>query len=319
MRTKILLVADEAAGHVLATSIQEVLTELAVAFGHSFVIREEKIGSASQAAYGVSLTQETVDEAADCDAVLCLSAHREDHVALASGLHCSLACHVFALPSALAQSSRLKQEEAPAGLLMFPLGTDPTAFGHAVRGALALAQLYGQERLTQIPFTGALLKAWEGSNAASAVPPATNLHKATLPEALHALTQAPSHMGAVFAAPSSCEALDAVAVGLSGLPSACFHSVYWGEQPAMYASVVGQHSQDTVSPFGALFACVDMLRHVFHLTREADCLSSSIHNVVDAGWRTTDMQPGPLPRVGTDAICKLICEQIALAGQLMTK
>lgn len=318
MRAKLLLLAGEPASESLSLSIQEVLTELAVAFGHAFLIKEERIGAASRTAFGAALTQEAVDQAAACSAVLCVSHDPGDHVALAGGLNAVLGIRELSLPQALADSSLMANGVLPRGRLMFPMRTDSQTMLQAARMAHALAG-ESKDRLTQIPFTGVLGESWQAANTALGTPLTDGTREVTLPEALFGLTRAPSDLGHIYGNPSACEALEAAAVGISGLPRACFFSAFWADKPVLYSIVIDGDASDTISPFGALFACAQMLRTALGLTREADCLYSSIINVLEAGWRTADMMPKELPRIGTAAACKLISEQIALAGQLIIK
>ncbi len=315
MRAKILLVSGEPATQSLALSIQEVLTEIAVAFGHSFVIKEEVIGERSLTAYGTGLTQEVVEQAADCDITLCMSAAVQEHISLASGLNCVLGCHSMTQHPSLGGHSLLKSEAMPVGVLMYPMRTDSRAMLRATKTALSLAAS-GEQALVQIPFSGQLSDVWQEAVVAAA--PA-NVKEMSLSQALQRLIHAPEGMGYVYANPSASDALLAASITLSGLPTASFYSSYWLDKPELYGCVVTNALDDGISPFGVLQACVHMLKHVLGLTREADCLNSSLHNVMDAGWRTLDMTPGDLPRIGTNAVCRLISEQIALAGQLMTK
>lgn len=317
MRAKIMLATGDPACRALGLAAQDILTELAVAFGHSFVMKEEHIGSASQHAYGMTLTQETVDEAAQCDAVVCISGSADDHVAIAGSLNCVLGCRPFSLPEALGSDSLHRFGAQPQGLLMFPLRTDARAMRRAAGLAHGLAA-ENQGTLAEIPFSGTLADSWHAATK-TLEGNAAQTRTSSLKEALFTLMRQPENLGTVYGTPASCDALEAAAIGMSGLPRSCYYSAYWSDRPVVYGCLVDAVAEDSVSPFGVLFACADLLRHGLKLVREADCLTSSIINVLNAGWRTMDMPAGELPRVGTDAVCKLICEQIALAGQLMTK
>ena len=87
----------------------------------------------------------------------------------------------------------------------------------------------------------------------------------------------------------------------------------------MYAACVSDDKQTApTNPFGALYAASHMLKHVFNLRSEADCLLTSIQNVLEAGWRTADLHTvDPAMYISPEAVCGLISEQIELAGTLI--
>ena len=75
-------------------------------------------------------------------------------------------------------------------------------------------------------------------------------------------------------------------------------------------------ANDDLNPLGAIAGVASLLRYSLRLTQEADCVSSAVRNVLDAGWRTPDMTS-----MGDGVSCykmlQLISDQINLAGELL--
>ena len=57
MQARVMMLQSDEQGNRFCTYAEEVLHEVAGAFGHSLSIRLDKIGEASAAAYGTSLTE----------------------------------------------------------------------------------------------------------------------------------------------------------------------------------------------------------------------------------------------------------------------
>lgn len=319
MRAKIMILSGNDQAKRLAFSVQGVLSDLAIAFGHSFLMKEEKISTASVAEYGSAMTQEAIDEAKQCDAVLCLTDDGQGVIELAAGIGSIVCGHVYQLPEMLAQHSLLKSGTLPHGLIAWPLSTQPNTLTDAavlVYG-LSKAQLVP---IREIPLTGKRSRDWMvATGSVAAQNGQTQPHLSDVNHVLEGLLTVPEEMGIVFATPSAASSVHAVASSLSGLSPLLFDT-YWDKQRAIaHAVQIGQNAApDMTNPFGALYAAAHMLKHTLRLTREADCLLTSIHNVLEAGWRTPDMQvDNAALHIGTEAICGLISQQIELAGALV--
>ncbi|NLD33979.1 MAG: hypothetical protein GX653_03635 [Clostridiales bacterium] len=319
MRAKMMLMSGDDQAKRLAFSVQGVLSDLAVAFGHSFLIKEEKISSASMADYGSPMTQEAVDASRDCDAVLCLTADHQGVVELAGGLGCHLCGHVYDLPEVLAAHALLKSNALPQGLIAVPIQMTPEALTHAAELLYTMART-AQRTLREIPATGKRRADWEAATgAASAAYSQTLPTRFTLGQGLDLVLGSPGDMGILFASPSAGEALHAAASQVSGLPL-LLYDVYWDMNAArVYAARIREGDAPAGgNPFGVLYAAAHMLKHTLNLPREADCLLTSIRNVLDAGWRTPDLHAEDhAMHIDAEAICGLISEQIELAGTLM--
>lgn len=78
-----------------------------------------------------------------------------------------------------------------------------------------------------------------------------------------------------------------------------------------------QYDVKQVSPYGVLYALAFALKNDLKLENEAECLYNAINNVVIEHWRTRDIAFEGCREASNSEICKLVCEQISLAGQLM--
>lgn len=315
MRARIMMMSGGPAARQLALPVQEVLSDLAVAFGHSFVIKEEKIGEDSLLAYGSPMTQEAIEHSADCDAVLVLSGSSRGVDALAAGLGCFLKTRIFAVPPMLAQHSLLKSSLQPSGTLATPL--DPEE--QAMRRAVDLVRDLMAEKwlpLREVPLGGMRRADWLQATDRFSVPQEDRLY--TLPQALKVLVTEPASMGMCFVSPGAYAALDSTARALSGLYGMA-PLCYLAEKPLVFGvDDLKDESQDH-QPFGMLRAVADMLEGALFLKREADCLRTALDNVLNAGWRTADLSEPGLPTVTAEGICRLIQEQLSLVGELMQR
>ena len=70
MRARIVFAWDTPRARSLQAQVQQVLSDVAVAFGHSFVMKDERMGAASVEAYGSAMTVETVEACQEADATL---------------------------------------------------------------------------------------------------------------------------------------------------------------------------------------------------------------------------------------------------------
>lgn len=317
MRARIMLFSGDEQARRLALEAQEVLTDLALAFGHSLTIREEKMGALSEAAYGSAMTEEAVRASGDCDAVLCTASSSEGLDALAEGLQCDAVCHVYDLPESLSARALLKGDILPRGLICAPLEMHEAG----VRAAGKLAYRLANEQkldILEVPPQGRLRGLWDEAAGYSRLNlPTINWRQLTLPDAIGALISAPQHLGVLLASPLAADSLARLTAGLSGLGS-LLHSRYCrGEKPVIFSVTQTGHQQEGGGPFGLLMAMADLLGRGLSLQREAQALTTCVRNVLEAGWRTGDIALPGEARVDAAAVCRLIREQIALVAELM--
>lgn len=319
MRARIMFITGSEQAKALGFAVEEVLTDLALAFHHSFLIRQERMGPASMQAYGSTMTQEAIEASRDCQAVLCASPNDQGLSALAQGMDCLLCCRIYQLPESLKAHSLLKSGELPRGQVMAPLSMDEQLASPAFKAAFLHASSDFSD-LTEIAPKGRLRGLWnEATEALRLARPEQGWHAQELAQSIAASVAQPESLGCVLSAPAGAASLHAALAAVSGLHS-LMHSRFYGENgPRIYALTAVEDALDGGNPFGLLLASADLLRHSFGLHREADFLLTCIRNVIDAGWRTADISLPGEPRVSADAICQLLREQIALASELINR
>lgn len=314
MRANIMMLWGDQASQAMSQAVQEVLGDLAVAFGHSFVFREERFAEASIQSYDSPMTQETVDACLESNAVLAVSRTGEGLMALAAGLSAIQGSFHYDFPACLQPNSLLKSDALPRGCISYPLSVEAQPLKSAMRIALRQA---GQS-LRHIPMAGRSRSDWEDAlRQAMMDVPAVKVSTGETTEILQLLIEAPDSLGHLFAPPTQALVLDSAARAVSGLQS-LVRERFTSDRPIVFASRILGELPDGDGPFGLLYAAADMLAGALKLPREAECLRTSTTNVLDAGWRTPDIAVAGSPRIGTSAICGLIREQISLAGQLLT-
>ncbi len=318
MRKKLMLLSGSQMAAQLSYYIQQILTDIAVTFGHSFLIIENKISELSIKEYGSSITEEAIVAGADCDALFSIADDEEGLKELSAGLGCILCGHLYTLPDCLSEYSLLKSEEMPAGLISYPMTLDKAAF------ALAANHLYKRAKaenstVNEIPYQGSHLVSWEEvTDKVANKYYIMNPNRTDASACLSQLLRFPESMGVVLATKKACEILNEGAKSICGLPSFLF-DVYWDDKGAklFYVRTEQTDSAENVSPFGLLYAAVDMLKYSLQLEREAACLPACINNVLEAGWRTADIARKGQLHVTTEAIFNLISEQIELVGEFI--
>ena len=80
----------------------------------------------------------------------------------------------------------------------------------------------------------------------------------------------------------------------------------------MYAPL--RDIDDAADPFGMLRAICHLLKHTLKLEKEAGCLDAAVSNVLQAGWRTSDILSPDTQLTDIEGAAELICGQIELAG-----
>lgn len=306
MRARIVFVWDTPYARTLQSCVQQVLTDVAVAFGHSFVIKDERMGEASVQAWGSAMTEETITACREADAAIAVLSRDDGLLELAQGVGAVLACHVYEAWPPNAIDGALKSGQVPAGILCYPLYGDE----RLADAAKIAYQLTGtvRTRMREIPFDGSLKAAWlHATGTLAATYTATTPVQTTLNEALGDMVTRPADVGVVFAKPGAAQSLYAVADALSGRQSPG-HIRYMGEK-ALHAFVAGDRGDGASIPLGALAAAADLLRNSLGLDREADCLLAAAANVSETAITSDGGQ-------AVDA-WERISQQIALVGELL--
>ena len=94
------------------------------------------------------------------------------------------------------------------------------------------------------------------------------------------------------------------------MPSASLSSGTLGMYEPIHGSAPDIAGQDKANPLGTILSAAMMLRYSFSMAEEADAIEQAVQNVLDAGYRTADIQqPGCKP-VGCREMGSLVVEAI---------
>lgn len=311
MRVRILLLHANDHGKRLSRFAEQILTDVSASFGHVFSIMHDKIGEASEQAYGVPLTRGAADAAAG-SASLLLSASAEDAVLLQDALNLSVEIASFCVPGALCG-----RNISPASLWVAQsLATD----AETLNTAAATVFRYAAERDVSVscvaPSGAATKKIWEAAltNAKKAFPGVRAANEAP-GDAMRRMLLRPADGGIIFCTPYAGSMFKAAADAVCPFPNIVY-SASLGAESAMFAAGTAA-GRPNGNPISLAYAIAELLRGVLKMENEAACVEAAISNVLLSGWRTDDLHAEEA--VEPERIVELICEQISIAGELMDK
>ena len=298
MRAKILMLSDSIKSKALLRVPQQALSDIAVAFGHSFVMKD-------QALDGQAFNMEEGEYQAIIAAV--------SEEALLTGFDARWKASTLKLPGGLSDFSLLRIPYFPTITLVSSM---KASLDSAVPAAGAALKLSGE--------TGAM--AWTVASRETPGLLDQAVAKAASPYALSASESLP--LEAVIGKPlqfpdrhhifladrTSAALLMSIFRGLSG--AGLSHSVY--DNGVTRVHVPGGAAGFVPGIFDALYATVTALDESLLLKKEAGCLQASVDNVLASGWRARDMEIAG-ESAGDEQIASLIGEQIELAGSLMQR
>ena len=131
----------------------------------------------------------------------------------------------------------------------------------------------------------------------------------------------PAQFSAALCGPLAGSAVSGAAAALMGGRGVLPGAFLGDSKPILYQPAHGPEPEiagkDIADPIGMILCAAMMLRLSLNLSNEAECVETAVANVLEAGWRTADLTPGGSPKVGTEAIGKLIAEQVDTVGAVM--
>ena len=264
----------------LSAYLEQSLSEIAIAFGHSFLMKNTTLEEAlllfkEEGAYFHVLGDES------------------SRASTAEALHMFAQERVFS--HGVQEASLLKSEETFLGSVFSP--TD-------------------DKQATLAAMTGYLQAQYKSVTSAA---PNTLKADDGLTPALLRLMQTPSRMGELICDFTAGQIARQAATLLSGENYYCFDTLIGNQGTLRYAHVADRpEDPHSVSPFGMYYALASTLQFGLKLQQEADCLRAAADNVLSAGWRTRDCLLSESQSLATnDQISDLIIEQISLVGELM--
>lgn len=311
MRAKIMVLSGNDRSDSDAEFAEQILTDVSAAFGHTFALMREKIGEASLAAHGEALTDQAADACLQCQAVFACGASPEDMAQLYDALNLPLRIRSFSVPEALCG-----RHETPVSLYVGAiLSLDEETLRQAMRCAFSFAQ--EQEcRLCSVAPNGEAKADWEAAQRVQeAENPSLAASSLSAPEAAAAMITAPERMGLVLCPPYAGSILLAVGEALCGHPDIRHEMAFDGEIGVFSPAEPAKEGQ--AFPFSVALALAKLLRYALRLPREAACVEAAVGNVMSAASRPGRAEDEPAPDPAR--VLDMICEQIAVAGELMRR
>lgn len=316
MHARIMLLPASPLGEKLGRYAEAILTDVSAAFNHSFSLLRGKIGEKSIAAYQEPLTDETIDACQKCQAVFLCDADCDGAQDLYDALDLPLRIRSFCVPDALCG-----RHESPVNLWcghMFSVDADTLRRG--MQSAFRFADEFGA-RMTAVSPSGNARAEWDAAiRVQKTMLPGVAYLGLSAADAITSLIQVPGRLGLLLCPPYAGSIFDAAATSLCPLPG-MMHDAAFDESMGVYAPCIPADMQptDEINPFATALSVAALLRFSLKLGREAACVEAAVNNVLSAGWRTADIAMGGAPKASGQAIVKLICEQISIAGELMPR
>lgn len=301
MRAKIFMLAGEDRFLPHLGYSQTVLTNLAVAFNHSFVMK--------QAVYS-DPAADNLNAVREADASL--FAGRDDLIqTMMNQLGCFAGMRVYDVSDSLRELSKMKNLLSPQGAVIWPLNGTETAISKAAVEACRYAgENYCKFGLIPPNEKSAV---WENAATRAAMYSAQEAPLiAPLDQAVIGMLTAGGEGRILLSDVHEAQIVTRLLDWLSGTDSLGY-SLYISDTGRFYAPAPGNTARPGV--FSMLYATADMVKTSLKLEKEADCLKTAIDNVLSSGWRTQEMEQSE-KTIPEQEVLRLIGEQIALAGEL---
>ncbi|NLX82447.1 MAG: hypothetical protein GXZ04_01310 [Clostridiales bacterium] len=306
MRAKLLFLAEKPEYQEGMRLAQEMLSELAVAFSHSFLMREKLLD-------GEPAQQELLEMAGDHDAVV-LFGSESFADQFAAEMSCFAGMIQAKRPETISELSRLKEGNIPAVDFIWPISDQSAVISKTAVTACAHAKKRGQNIVLS---HNDVTKDWETAvNRAAMYAALPSPFILPLHDVMNTVLFQPEHPFVVLACADEKSLLNSLLCFMSGT-ELLQHTCYVSDQLRLHA-VVPPVSQQGVPLFSALYAAAGAIRESLSLEQEADCLETAIDNVLASGWRTPEFGMWP-KTISHEEALRLVVEQVHLAGELMEK
>ncbi len=321
-----------------------VLEEVAGGFGHDLELDEQEIGGAALTAFGNPLPDATIQACLASQAVLlgAVGGPAFDHhprelrpeagllrLRQALGAYANLRPAVFY--PVLRECSPLREEVVKGtdilivrellGGLYFgqPRSIEGAAGRRIARMAFALAQNRGK-RLVSVDKSNVLECSRLWRDVVTRVGrefPDVQLSHMYVDSAAMTLVLKPAEFDVVLTENMFGDILSDEAGGVVG-SLGLLASASIGGPIGLYEPVHGSApdiaGQGIANPLGAILSVALMLRHTFHLQREAECVEAGVMSVLKGGFRTRDLARGGERTVKTEEMGTQIAEFVRLAA-----
>ncbi len=304
MHARIMLLSGSDQGNTFIAYAEQILTDISASFNHSFSMMRGKMES--------EISDSLLDQCESSQAVLLGDARCAGARQLYDALGLPLRIRSLCVPEAACS-----RREKPVKLY---LGTVLSLDEETLREAMQEAFRFAREEDTRILYvspTGALKADWEAAiRVQSSANPLIPADPIAAPEAAEALIARPGRLGLLLCPPYAGGILEAAATACCAHPEILYDCAP-GDPLGVYAPLIPSGLEENAEPaeplppFSVALAVARMLRFSLRLSREAACLDAAIHNVL-----ANQSSASPASEGGKSSL-DLICDQIAVAGELM--
>ena len=305
MRAKIMLLYGSAQEEMLCSLSEEILTEVSAAFHHSFSLMRESISASSREDDPEILTDKTIEACQQCQAILLCTGSQKCAQELYDALNLPLRIRSFCIPHALCS-----RHESPVS---FWLAQALSVDSDTVRIAMEYAFRFAREsdaKVTHVAPAGASKAEWDGAVRVQEVNhPYLSSSSLSAPDAIRAIITAPNHLGVMICPPYAGSILNEAAAALCPHPF-MMHDTAFDDTIGVYSPVLPLDEQE-IRPFSCALSIAHMMRFSLGLAREAACIEAAVNNVLSAHPQ--------IDGIDIQGLVALICEQIAVAGELMER
>lgn len=296
MLAKIMLLPGSEKGNQSCEYVEQLLTDIAGAFDHTFAMNRGKIGAEG--------SDQTVGGCESSQAVFLGDARCPGETALCDALGLPLRIRCLCVPEALCG-----RHERPVKLWF---ATVLSLDDETLRDAMAAAFRFAREedaRILHVSPAGGIKTAWDAAiRVEAAANPLISVDPIGAPEAAEALVARPDRLGLLLCPPYAGGILEAAATAACPHPEAIY-DLAPDEASGVYAPFAAESADAGLSPFAAALAVARMLRYSLRLPREAACLEAAVQNVMANNDGKTDGL----------TLLERICDQVSVAGELMGK
>ncbi|MDD4080236.1 MAG: hypothetical protein PHP02_02325 [Eubacteriales bacterium] len=299
MRAKILMLSDSLNTKALLRTPQQALNDIAVAFGHSFIIKDVQVDGPGDLSLGAEEAQAILAAVSETALKKVFDAH--------------IRITTLDLPGGLKDFTLLRIPDFPTLAFVSPL---KPGLDFAKRAAQTALKAAGHEEAmiwAVAPDDGVSI--WEEAVSKAASPYALSMPEALpLAAAVSKPLQFPQRRHVFLADLASAKLMLGLYRGLSGAGLA--HITYMDASRRVH--LAGGVPGYPPRLFDALYATAALLDESLELKKEAGCLKASLGNILASGWRARDMDIQG-NAANDDKIAALLGEQIDLAGSLMQR
>ncbi len=287
---------------------EEILSETASSFGHSLNVTYGFIGGEAVKREGVSVSQGTVDDCAQNDGTIlfCLS---EDTVEeFLEAMDVSVLLRIYDSVSSLEDHKKIRN------CLAVVQSLDEASITDAARIIRNYATINGISFQCVAP-NGSTAEAWKDIfRSASLLNGSNTLSLISAGEAVRGMIRSREHYGLIALPPYAGGILSAAAEELTSDPW-LIRSMYCGMLGIYIPRLCAGWEKDFRYLFSPVLSVADYFEYSCHLYKEASCIRASVCNVLK---EYRDAPPAGGNRMRME-VTERVCEQISLAGQLLSR